>query len=856
MDELRTKQVTWLSAPAGSGKTTLVGSYIKAGKIPCLWFELDEGDADPATFFYYLGEAGKKATPRKKKALPLFTPEYLMGINAFTVRYFEDLYSRLHKPCLIVFDNYHELPDDTPLHDVLHRAFSMIPAGIHAVVISRNDPPPAFIRLKAGRMMEILGWEKIKLMEEESERIIRMRVPCETDDQTIREIHGISGGWVAGLTLMTEAMKRKNQRFEAVEALTLGEIFTYFAQEVFRGLDEKTRSFMLKTAYLPKMTTAMACELSGESSAGRILSDMVSRNYFISERFDPLPSYEYHPLYREFLLSRAGEVLSSSEQTSTRRSAAVILEQAGQSEQAVDLLRDIGDFEGIAGIVLVHGKDMVTQGRIVPLQRWIADIPEKIISGNPWLLYLKGMSLLTVLPLQAIPLFERAYDLFRKQDGFMSALLCASAAMNAIYMGMEDYEPLDHWFAVVNDLCQGAGPFPAPEIEAWVASGMTAALGLREIVHPEADEWIERVYRLDESPGSIVPKANALHQLFWFGAMRSGVYAVRRVEAELKRMARVRDVHPLVVITSKRVENSCYQLSGMTEKCIESADEGLELSQKHGILFFDFLFRITKVTSLLDAMDIKGARGALRDLLSSETGLSRHGRAAFLMYSTREALISDEPEKALAQAGELSHLVRALNSPFGYGMCLLRKALAFHLMEKKDEAWMNLSEVFEIADTHASLWLRMFAFYHQAHFAFEEGDAKIGGKALGEALILARKSGYVFCTDDHPGITARLCMKALEKGIETEYVREIISRRGFTPPAETGTDLLALDEWPYPLKIFTLGQFKIVRDGTPFMFSGKVQKKPLEMLKALIAMGGAHVPVEKVTEALWPDADG
>lgn len=856
MDELRTKQVTWLSAPAGSGKTTLVASYIQEGKIPCLWYQLDAGDADPATFFYYMGEAGKKVAPKKKKALPLFTPEYLMGIKTYTLRYFEELYNRLKKPGLIVFDNYHEIPFDSPLHDVMLHAFSMIPAGIHAVVISRNEPHPAFIRLKAGKMMEMLGWEEMKLMEEESEGIIRIRVPGKPDDKTIREIHGVSGGWVAGLTLMTEAMKRKNQRLKVREAFTREEIFAYFAQEVFKGLDEKTRSLMLKTAYLSKMTTAMACELSGEAFAGRILTDMVSCNYFISERFDPLPSYEYHPLYREFLLSRAGEDLSSSEQTATRRSAAVILEQSGQTGEAVDLLRDIGDWEGIAEIVLAHGKDMAAQGRFVPLQQWIKDIPEKILSANPWLLFWKGMSLLTFVPLQAKPLFEKAYGLFSKGDDSMGALLCASAAMNAIYMGMEDYKPLDHWFVVVNDLCRETGSFPSPEIEAWVTSGMMAALGLREIVHPEADEWIERVYRLDESPASIIPKANALHQLFWFGAMRSGLPAIRRVDAALKRMARLRDAHPMVVITSKRVENSYYQLSGMTEKCIESANEGLELSRKHGILFFDFVFMVTKVTSLLDAMDIKGARRILGDLLSSDACLSRHGRAAFLMYSTREALISDEPEKVLAQADELYPLVRSLTSPFGYGMCLLRKALAFHLTGKKDEAWLNLKAVFEIADTHASQWLRMFAFYHQAHFAFEGGDEESGREALRESLILARKSGYVFCTDDHPGITARLCAKALETGIEKEYVKEIILRRAFAPPVEAGTGGFALDEWPWPLKIYTLGHFEIVRDGVPLVFSGKVQKKPLEMLKAVIAMGGTHVPVEHLTDALWPDADG
>ena len=67
---------------------------------------------------------------------------------------------------------------------------------------------------------------------------------------------------------------------------------------------------------------------------------------------------------------------------------------------------------------------------------------------------------------------------------------------------------------------------------------------------------------------------------------------------------------------------------------------------------------------------------------------------------------------------------------------------------------------------------------------------------------------------------------------------------------------LYLEEWPYPIKIYTLGRFEIIRDDEPLHFSGKEQKKPLELLKALIAFGGRDVPEERLTDALWPDADG
>ena len=48
LNDLRKRPILWVSGPPGSGKTTLIGSYIETLKIPCLWYKLDESDSDPA----------------------------------------------------------------------------------------------------------------------------------------------------------------------------------------------------------------------------------------------------------------------------------------------------------------------------------------------------------------------------------------------------------------------------------------------------------------------------------------------------------------------------------------------------------------------------------------------------------------------------------------------------------------------------------------------------------------------------------------------------------------------------------------------------------------------------------------
>ena len=98
----------------------------------------------------------------------------------------------------------------------------------------------------------------------------------------------------------------------------------------------------------------------------------------------------------------------------------------------------------------------------------------------------------------------------------------------------------------------------------------------------------------------------------------------------------------------------------------------------------------------------------------------------------------------------------------------------------------------------------------------------------------------------------KVSVKALEEGIEVDYVRELIRRNRLAPdPANPD-----LEQWPWPVKVYTLGRFGLLVDDRPVEFGRKVQQKPLALLKALVALGGREVPEAKLTEFLWPEADG
>ena len=163
LDKARKAPVLWITGPPGCGKTALVSSYIESRRLRCLWYKVDEADADLSTFFYYLGLAAAKAAPRKKKRLPLLTTERMPGLSVFAQRYFEDLSAMLPVPSLLVLDECHRMQENPMFFETLREGISRLSPGIVAVFVSRSDPHPSFARYRANRLLETFGWEDLRL---------------------------------------------------------------------------------------------------------------------------------------------------------------------------------------------------------------------------------------------------------------------------------------------------------------------------------------------------------------------------------------------------------------------------------------------------------------------------------------------------------------------------------------------------------------------------------------------------------------------------------------------------------------------------------------------------------------------
>ena len=135
----------WVYAPGGSGKTSLLATWVEAGPRAPIWYRADEDDSDAATLVHYLGRLASEHDPGAPP-LPALTPEYLGDLGTFARRFLRELYARLPEPFVLVLDDIHQIDADSPAQRLLVAALSEVPPGSAVILCGRTAPPPALAR--------------------------------------------------------------------------------------------------------------------------------------------------------------------------------------------------------------------------------------------------------------------------------------------------------------------------------------------------------------------------------------------------------------------------------------------------------------------------------------------------------------------------------------------------------------------------------------------------------------------------------------------------------------------------------------------------------------------------------------
>ncbi len=847
LDGKREHPVVWIVGPPGAGKTTLAASYLEAAGVPAIWYQIDPGDSDPATFFYYLKQAVEAVARRKTKPLPLLTPEYLRDLPGFARRFLRNAFLRLDDGVIFVFDNYHEVSKESSLHTAFKASFAEVPPGANIFITSREDPPAEFAELLVNQRMAVLAWDDLRLIAEETASLAASRDI--TDQAALRILHQQSGGWMAGATLMLDHLRHGEAPDVLCRAESMDTIFDYFAGLVFDNAPDEVQNVLMKTALLPWVSRALVESVTGIANSIRFLEELHRRHLFVDRRNGDETTYRYHALFRTFLRNKAASFLADGERRSLVASAAEQLRADGHVEEAFVLYVEAAEWSAAEKVIVESAPTLISQGRWQTLGQWIDRLPKVLIRSKPWLGYWSGLSITYVDPAAARPALERVYQGFVDSGDELGQLLCTTTIIDGIYFEHENFRKMDLWIERLVILIERGIRPPALEDELRVNSAVLVGATMRQPANSIAPTCLRRIESLlQEAIDANIKVATAcmLHE-----------YCAVAMDPNAEIMA-IQVARPLLsspylsahrAFFYLRTEGYTHYLYGRYTEAFQCFDAAAELERENG---FPPVLPMAHYRGLCErrAGLLDEAEKTIRQIEASPNSI-RDSIKAGLHSLKRDVAFSRGDIPRAIEIALISYRYHDNVGDF-HGMVItgivaLNMAIAGNRFTVAEQIMPKLMD--EVCSAAAENYLAAIIL-NQAWLAHRRGDSKSRDRLLSDALQRSRMEGARARLRWYANALAELLPIAVRCGIEAEAALSLAREFSVVP------DPLDIAQWPWPVKVTTLGRFELLLDGEIPDYSRKVPRKVLSLLKAIIAHGASKVSEQRLLDTLWPDQDG
>ncbi len=374
LDRAAASKVTVISAPAGSGKTSLLRAWADRPGQPqrLALVQVQRGQHDAHQFWLALLDAVRHASATASRAEPpAATPDF--NAPAMVDQVLSEL-ADARDGITLVIDDLHELTSPEALAQ-LTRLLTNLPPNVHAILTTRHDLRLGLHQLRlAGELAEIRAAD-LRFSERETRELLDASgITLSAAGAAL--LHQRTEGWAAGLRLaaISLAGHPDPERFVAEFSGSDRTVAEYLLAEMLDRQPPDVQDLLLRTSLLDQVNGELADLLTGRPGSEQILLSLEDANAFV-ESLDPQRTwFRYHHLFADLLRLELRRRLPDQVPTLHRRAAEWFSLQ-GQMVEAIGHTQAAGDWADAARLLADHSFSLTLDGQAQTMQALVRAFP-------------------------------------------------------------------------------------------------------------------------------------------------------------------------------------------------------------------------------------------------------------------------------------------------------------------------------------------------------------------------------------------------------------------------------------------------------------------------------------------------
>lgn len=453
-------------APPGYGKTILTASWISKAPFAAAWYTAEQSENNLTFFFLYLSAAVRKAVPNFGLRIDSILSSPHVPEPDFLADLLIQEFDGLEEKLVVAVDNFHTITDRR-IFDVLNRIFEMMPANLHLLLLSREDPHFKLTKLRLSGNIAEMRMNDLSFSFKETEKLFHETLNAPPAAGYIQAAWEKSEGWPLALILLMFSLQdaEEEQYGEVIEDFcgTSRYIIDYFIDDVVKDIDKEVLDFIIDTVHLERFNAELCDYIRNRDDSSLFIEQIIKQNLPVTIVTGHKTWFRYSTLFSDFVKSK----FQPSNLSLLYLRASKWCEDNNREQTAVKYMIASKNLDHIESLVLRLCLTAFNRGNFALVQSWFNIIPAEYLRQNwkltvlhSWVCFLsEGFSSILSTDLQSPPASETidkkthawyecliSWRLFLKND---------DTAMEHMSEGIKKQLKEDFFFFVLSELLQG-----------------------------------------------------------------------------------------------------------------------------------------------------------------------------------------------------------------------------------------------------------------------------------------------------------------------------------------------------------------------------------------------------------------